>query len=145
MFTKDTKNPGNLPVSHWNFKDFREKNSVFTDVTAYTFAGAGMTTGKETTGVTIEVASGNYFDVLGVKALLGRTFLPDEDKTPDTESCRRDELWFVAAGLWRRSVHRWQNYLVKPTAIHRHRCNSAGFRRHRPWRRHRHVGADYDA
>ncbi|HTG17111.1 MAG TPA: ABC transporter permease, partial [Blastocatellia bacterium] len=31
-----------------------------------------------------EVVTGNYFDVLGVKATAGRTFLPDEDKTPGT-------------------------------------------------------------
>ena len=28
------------------------------------------------------LVSGNYFDVLGVKAVQGRTFLPEEDKTP---------------------------------------------------------------
>jgi len=30
-----------------------------------------------------EMVSGNYFDVLGVRALAGRTFLADEDVTPD--------------------------------------------------------------
>jgi hypothetical protein len=28
------------------------------------------------------VASANYFDVLGVKPVLGRGFLPEEDRTP---------------------------------------------------------------
>src|SRR4029450_166653 len=28
------------------------------------------------------VATGNYFPVLGAKPLVGRTFTPDEDKTP---------------------------------------------------------------
>src|SRR5882724_7925928 len=76
MFTTDTKNPGNLPVSHYNFKNFREKNGVFSDVTAYTGTGGSKTAGKETRGVFVGVAGGNYFDVLGVKPLIGRTFLP---------------------------------------------------------------------
>ncbi len=29
-----------------------------------------------------EIVSGNYFDVLGVKAMIGRTFAPEEDQTP---------------------------------------------------------------
>ena len=29
---------------------------------------------------------GNYFDVLGVKAVLGRTFLPEEDRVPDAQA-----------------------------------------------------------
>ena len=97
IFTTDTKNPGNLPVSHYNFKDFREKNAVFSDITAYTFAGATMTTGKESTGVTVELAAGNYFDVLGVKAFRGRTFLPDEDKTPGA-----NPVVVLSYGLWQR-------------------------------------------
>src|SRR5882724_6539084 len=98
LFTTDTKNPGNLPVSHWNFKDFREKNAVFSDVTAYTFGGASMTVGKQTTGVGVNLVAGNYFDVLGVKAMLGRTFLPDEDKTPDT-----NPVVVMSYGTWQRN------------------------------------------
>ena len=98
IFTTDTKNPGNLPVSHWNFKDFREKNAVFTDVTGYTFTGASMVVGKDTTGVGIILAAGNYFDLLGVKPMLGRTFLPDEDKTPDT-----NPVVVLSYGTWQRN------------------------------------------
>ena len=98
IFTTDTKNPGNLPVSHWNFKDFREKNAVFTDVTAFTPGGASMTVGKETTGVGVNMVAGNYFDVLGVRAMIGRTFLPDEDKTPDTSP-----VVVLSYGTWQRN------------------------------------------
>ena len=32
--------------------------------------------------MTGELVSGNYFDVLGVRAQIGRTFTPDDDRTP---------------------------------------------------------------
>lgn len=83
IFTTDTKNPGPLPTSHYNFNDYRDKNDVFSDVMGYTFAGVSLSgVSGESKQLTAIVVSGNYFDVLGVKSLLGRTFLPDEDKTP---------------------------------------------------------------
>src|SRR5581483_10470486 len=75
-----------------------DKNDVFSGVTAYTFAGASMAAGNETTPVTIQVVAGNYFDVLGVKLHLGRGFLPDEDKTPGT-----NPVVVLSYGLWQRA------------------------------------------
>jgi len=85
IFTTDSKNPGPLPTSHLNYIDYRDKNEVFTDLLAYTFAAVNLsgTTG-ETKQLTAELVSGNYFDLLGVKLERGRGFLPDEDKTPGT-------------------------------------------------------------
>jgi len=33
-----------------------------------------------------QLVSGNYFDVLRVKPILGRTFAPEEDKTPGAQA-----------------------------------------------------------
>src|SRR5215210_2388419 len=38
IFTTDVKNQGNLPVSHYNFLDHRDKNDVFEGVLCYNFA-----------------------------------------------------------------------------------------------------------
>ena len=85
IFTTDVKNPGTLPTSHPNYIDYRDKNEAFTDVIAYTFAQVSYSSpGGESKNLFAQVVSGNYFDVLGVKALHGRTFLPDEDRTPGT-------------------------------------------------------------
>ncbi|HEX8090126.1 MAG TPA: ABC transporter permease, partial [Blastocatellia bacterium] len=85
IFTTDIKNPGNLPVSHYNFLDYRDKSDVFTGVLSYNFAAVNLNKGTgEARQLFAEVVSGNYFDVLGVKPAYGRSFLPDEDKTPST-------------------------------------------------------------
>ncbi|MFY9610997.1 MAG: ABC transporter permease [Blastocatellia bacterium] len=83
--TSDVKNPGPLPTSHLNFLDYRDKNEAFSDILAYSFAPVNYSGGSgESKQLFALVVSGSYFDVLGVRAALGRTFLPDEDKTPGT-------------------------------------------------------------
>ena len=44
-----------------------------------------------------EIVTGNYFDVLGVDALLGRTFLPEEDRTPGSHP-----VVVLGHGFWQR-------------------------------------------
>jgi len=85
IFTLDVKNPGPLPTSHLNYIDYRDKNEAFSEMLAYTFVQVNYSGGSgESKQLFAEVVTGNYFDVLGVKATAGRTFLPDEDKTPGT-------------------------------------------------------------
>ena len=81
IFTTDAKNPGLLPVSHYNYLDFRDKTDLFTGVLAYNFAAVNLTKGAgENRQVFAQVVSGNYFDVLEVKPVQGRAFISDEDK-----------------------------------------------------------------
>ncbi|MFL6332617.1 MAG: ADOP family duplicated permease [Pyrinomonadaceae bacterium] len=78
--------------SYANYLDLREQNKSFTDICAYTWAAAGMSAGESHNAaggeradvVWGELVSGNYFEVMGVKPLLGRGFLPEEDRTPNT-------------------------------------------------------------
>jgi hypothetical protein len=37
VFVTDQRNPGNLPFSHLNYKDLRDQNQVFSDLSAFTF------------------------------------------------------------------------------------------------------------
>jgi predicted permease len=85
VFTTDQKNPGPLPVSHYNFLDYRDKTDVWDGVMAYNFAAVNLNRGSgESKQLIAEVVTGNYFDVLGVKPMRGRAFLPDEDRTLGT-------------------------------------------------------------
>jgi predicted permease len=88
LYTVDEKNRQQFfnlaPISYPNFKDYREQNQVFSGLVAHQQVALSLSTGKEAQQVTGEIVSGEYFDVLGVKASLGRTFLPEEDRTPGT-------------------------------------------------------------
>ena len=84
VFTADPRFPGVQPSSYLNFLDYTKHNTSFTGVAAYAFSAMGMTRSGETQNVLGLVVTGNYFDLLEVKPILGRTFLPEEDTTPNS-------------------------------------------------------------
>lgn len=83
VFTTDNHIPGNQSTSNLNFQDYAKQNTAFSSMAAYTFTGMGMTRGGDTLNIGALLVSGNYFDLLQVKPRLGRTFLPEEDATPN--------------------------------------------------------------
>jgi predicted permease len=88
VFTSDERNQngalGNfLQLSPMNYKDLRDQNVVFSALAAHTGLPLNISGGKgEPEQVFGEIVTGNYFDVLGAKPLLGRGFRPDEDQNP---------------------------------------------------------------
>jgi putative ABC transport system permease protein len=117
IFTTDVKNPGPLPVSHYNFIDYRDKNSVFSGVTAYNFAQVNLNKGPGNSQQLFgNVVAGNYFDVLGVKFMLGRGFVPDEDRAEGA-----NPVVVLSYGCWQRefggnSSARWSVSRFRSTA-----------------------------
>src|SRR4029453_822566 len=82
VYMTDARNPGERGVSLKNFVDFRDRNDVFEAMTAEGFATVSLEGGNgEPDRVLAEIVAGNYFATLGVKPILGRTFLPEEDRT----------------------------------------------------------------
>jgi predicted permease len=67
--------------SYPNYKDYRDRNEVFSGVLAYRFAPMSLSASGGNERVWGYIVSGNYFDVLGVQPALGRGFLPEEDRT----------------------------------------------------------------
>ena len=87
VWTTDERNQdpafGFLQVSPLNFRDLRDKNQVFSGLTAHAGLPLNISGGiGEPQQVFGEIVSGNYFDVLGARPIVGRGFLADEDRTP---------------------------------------------------------------
>jgi predicted permease len=81
VFQTDERNPGNLPLSDLNFKDWRADNNVFTGMAAVSFAQVNrQNKDSKADELQIELVTGNYFDLLGVRLPVGRGFQPDEDR-----------------------------------------------------------------
>ena len=91
--------------SYANYVDLREQNKSFSDLCAWTETSAGISSGESRNAgdgeraevVWGELVSGNYFDVMGVKPMLGRGFLPEEDRTPNAHP-----VVVLGHSLWQR-------------------------------------------
>lgn len=97
VFTTDPRNPGSLPVSHPNLMDYRSRTDVLAGLAGYHYTGVAIASGGEPEQALAEMVSGNYFDLLGVKPVIGRTFLPEEDRTPGSHP-----VTIISHNLWTR-------------------------------------------
>jgi len=94
------RNPGELVVlrrtlSYPEFEEVRRRNNVFSSV-----FGVHLVThldAKNLGPVAGELVSGNYFETLGVRAALGRTLVPDDDRAPES-----GPVAVVSYGYWKR-------------------------------------------
>jgi predicted permease len=68
--------------SYPNYKDFRDRNEVFSGLIAYRYAPLSLSHDGINERLWGYEVTGNYFEMLGVKAALGRVITPDDDVTP---------------------------------------------------------------
>lgn len=102
--------PHGIPATH--FEAFRSLTNAFTDVAGH-WQAVGRLTAEEVTEITPgETVTANYFDVLGVKPLLGRTFRADED-APSTELAI-----VISHELWIRRFSSSPDILGKKVRLH---------------------------
>ena len=92
-----TRNNSALSLSYLDYLDYRNRNVVFSGLAAHQVQPLNLGRGGKPERVWGAVVSGNYFNVLGVKALIGRTFLPEEDRTPNSHP-----VAVIGYGLWQR-------------------------------------------
>ena len=80
------------------YADFRDRSEVFSGLTACSWwDSVNLSIGESTEQVVGMSVSDNYFPVLGVKPVLGRTFVAKDDRRPST-----DPVAVISYGLWRR-------------------------------------------
>lgn len=67
-------------ISYPDYKDYRQRNTVFTDMALYRIAPLNMSRGGgENSRLWSYEVSGNYFDMLGVKPIRGRVLHTEDD------------------------------------------------------------------
>ncbi len=115
LSTTDEKNPGFLPVSRLNFEDYRDKKTdVFSGVGAASFSVADVTIQNATTRVPLFIATGNYFDVLGVRPILGAGFRAGQD-----EPVGSSPVVVLGNGYWKRQFGGDKDIVGKTLTVNR--------------------------
>lgn len=64
-----------------NYRDLRDRNRTFSELAAYRLSFTGVDTGAGAMPVWGYLATGNYFELLGIQPAAGRFFGPAEDVT----------------------------------------------------------------
>ena len=120
LYTGDREHPYDS-TSYPSYLDFRDRNDVFSGLAAYgisQFKLGGMNQVEQVWGETV---SGNYFDVLGLQAYQGRTFLPGEDLVPG-----RNPVVVISYGLWQRRFNSDPALIGKTITINRQELTVVG-------------------
>jgi putative ABC transport system permease protein len=84
------------PVAPADFFDWKSQSTSFESMAAYSQSDLNMTAAGGPERVLGARVTSNFFELLKVKAGMGRTFLPDEDEPG------RDQSAVLSYGLWQR-------------------------------------------
>lgn len=103
------------------YRDFRDRNEVFDSLAVYRFAPMSLSREGNNERIWGFIVSGNYFDMLGVKAAAGRFFTQEEDRVPGASP-----VAVVSYGCWKRRFGGDPNLVGKEITINGNRFDVVG-------------------
>lgn len=85
LVSGETVNPKfmNNIFSYPDYVDYRDQNEVFNGLAAFAWISARMGEGEGSAKLNLEAVSGNFFSVLGVKAMQGRVIQDEDNRNED--------------------------------------------------------------
>jgi len=102
-----------MVMPYEDFAFFRDHAEAFTDLTAHWGNTVRFTADGETDMVRGERVFANYFELLGVKPVLGRTFRPEEDDLTNA-----DLAVVISHSLWQRRFQGDPSIIGKQVRLH---------------------------
>jgi hypothetical protein len=114
-------NQGSGNVSLLDLRDFAALGQVFAGGVATQIGPASLIIDQSPQWIYGQIATANFFDLLGIRPLLGRTFLPDEDKLPGG-----NPVMVIRETLWRRAFAADPSVIGRTIDLNRHRFTIIG-------------------
>ena len=99
-------------MSYPDFLDYRNQSTSFTGLSAEDMIQAAIDAENQNDAIWGQVVSANYFDVVQVKPIMGRSFLPDEDKTVGASP-----VVVLGHGFWQRRMASDPNIVGKTVQL----------------------------
>jgi predicted permease len=107
-----THSPGAYPIgtsfSYAAYQQLRDQSHVFSGLITTSNTQLHFTSGTQTEATAGQLVSGNFFSVLGVRPLVGRTIIPADD---DSAAGTNPSIAVISYGLWQ------QRFGGDPSAI----------------------------
>jgi putative ABC transport system permease protein len=98
--------------SYPDFIDYREQSTSYTGLAAEDMLQVAINAENQNDVIWGQVVSANYFDVVEVKPILGRTFLPDEDKNVGANA-----VVLLSHSFWQRRLGSDPNIVGKTVSL----------------------------
>jgi predicted permease len=118
QFTWANRNLQGHRFSWKEFQDFQKQNPAFSDVAAFNRVSFTRVDGHLMLG---HMVTGNYFQMLGVGAIRGRTLLPEDAEVPGSGS-----VAVLSSDAWTNKFGRDPSIIGKQIPIHGHAVQIAG-------------------
>ena len=112
VFTSGGDGDQYATTSYPDFLDFKAQNDVFTDMLAYSPSMDAVKLTDRSRLAMGETVTGNYFQLLGMKAIAGRTLLPDDDRPGVARAV------VISYRLWRREYGASASAIGQSLRIH---------------------------
>jgi predicted permease len=96
VLLRETSSGRQMRLSYPDFRDLRDHDRAFAELMGSSVITVGLGRARHSRAIWGELVTGNYFQVLGVRAQLGRTLLPSDEVAPG-----RHPVIVISDRLWR--------------------------------------------
>src|SRR5215475_11518359 len=115
LYAEDSRGRKFDTFSYPNYADLRDRSRTLQALAAHGYTDASVGLGAGAEDMPGEVVTGNYFNLLGVNAALGRTLLPEDDLTPGAHP-----LVVISQAFWQSRLGADKNAVGRKLYINGH-------------------------